>query len=79
MATNQPMNPKFTWGDCVQIVDNAPPQYRSGAFGSICGLDERAAQVVYIVEYGDGSSCEIPEEYITAGRREASQGTETSG
>ena len=61
MATDQPMNPKFTWGDSVRVADEAPSQYRCGDFGSICGIRESGSHVLYTVEFGDGASIEIPE------------------
>ena len=66
MATDQPMNPKFTWGDSVQVADEAPSRYRSGAYGSICGIHELESQVLYTVEFGDGAAIEVPEDHLRA-------------
>ena len=67
---------KFTWGDAVLVKNNAPKNYRPGEFGSICGIDRITTQNeadellckngewIYIVEYGDGSSTEVPEVYL---------------
>jgi hypothetical protein len=67
---------KFTWGDAVIVKKNASPIYRPGEFASICGIDKITTQKeadelnckngewIYIVEYEDGSSIEIPECYL---------------
>ena len=72
----QEENNKFTWGDAIWVKKNAPEIYRPGEFGSVCGIsqittDKEAAQLqcsngewIYIIEYEDGSSTEIPESFL---------------
>lgn len=62
-----------SWGDTVRIKDGAPPVMRPGRLAAVCGMREveiaeQASQfgcvigtVLYLVEFGDGSSVEIPE------------------
>lgn len=68
---------KYDYGDSVAISDGAPACYLPGQQGSVCGLrhvatDEHAkaadvsiGTVLWLVEFGDGSSIEVPEEYLT--------------
>jgi hypothetical protein len=65
-----------TWGDSVNISEKAPPQWRPGAYASVCGItvieNERMASLyecpigttVYLVEFADGSAVEVPEDSI---------------
>jgi len=67
---------KFTWGDAVTIKSSAPQQYRPGQFASVCGIDKVSSlkeaeelfcsngERVYLVEYTDGNSIEVPESYL---------------
>ena len=67
---------KFTWGEAVSVSKNAPSNYHPGEFASICGIDKITTQKeadellckngewIYIVEYEDGKSIEIPESYL---------------
>ena len=76
MVADQTMTPRFTWGDAVHVRLDAPSHLRPGAAGDICGFrtveSEEAAQefgvdlssILYIIEYSDGSSLEIPEKYL---------------
>jgi len=69
-------NNKFSWGDAVIVKKNALPIYRPREFASICGIDKITTQKeanelnckngewIYIVEYEDGTSIEIPESYL---------------
>ena len=63
---------KLTWGDSVVVAQSAPPQFRPGSLGSICGMrqiDQGTASLlgvelgtlVYTVEFKDGIAVEIPE------------------
>ena len=68
---------KFNFGDTVLILSNALERYHPGSIGSLCGtriLDDKNQAVFYnvsvgtalwIVEFRDGSSIEVPEQYIT--------------
>lgn len=67
---------QFNWGDSVRINANAPKEYKPGATASICGiriidsskeadvLNISIGSIVYLVEFGDGSSIEIPARYV---------------
>jgi hypothetical protein len=68
---------KFTWGDTVKVVDNAPPTAKPGSIVSIVGVHDGASRsgeyfdrfpegTVYSIEYDDGSSIEVPESAIAA-------------
>ncbi len=67
---------KFTWGDQIKIKDDAPFKYRPGEFGVVCGMwnikNESISNeygmpinsLMYIVEYLDGTDCQVPEDCI---------------
>jgi hypothetical protein len=67
---------RFTWGDTVRVSLTAPPQYRPGSLGAICGLrtvteggsssTEQLAVSgdLYLVEFGDGFTIEIPDRLL---------------
>lgn len=67
---------KPTWGDTVRVKDDVPPAMCPGRLAAVCGMrkvetSEQANQfgcgigtVVYLVEFEDGSSVEIPEELL---------------
>ena len=70
---------RFTWGDSVRVSPRAPAEWRPGTCGSVVGfMGQRGAEagqpdagqpeaergVMYTVEYGDGSSAEVPEAYL---------------
>jgi len=67
---------KFTWGEPVYVKQNAPLVFHPGEFTSICGIDKILSQKeagelfcknqewIYLVEFEDGSSMEIPECYL---------------
>ena len=66
----------FSWGDTVRVKAGAQPQKRPGEVAEVVGFREieNATQakefcaplgsVLYLIEYGDGSATEIPEEWI---------------
>ena len=66
----------FTWNDLVVIKPNAPSSYPVGKIAVICGMEQikseklsnefniKIGDWLYTVEFGDGSSIEIPEFYI---------------
>ena len=70
------MTMKFTWEDAVSVATTAPTRYRPGMVGAICGMrviDNKQTQEsfgeplgtnLYLVEFGDGSSMEIPERLL---------------
>jgi hypothetical protein len=63
---------KFTWGDDARISDSAPPPLRPGEIVAVVGMrdiqeQKQATQLgvpvgttLYLIEYSDGSSAEIP-------------------
>ena len=54
----------LTWGDVVRVDANAPNDLRPGELGSVVGWWDFADGRKYTVEYGDGSSAEIPARLI---------------
>jgi len=66
----------FTWNDLVTIKSNAPSFFLPGESAAVCGIsqittEKEAEQLhckngewIYIVEFGDGSSIEVPESYL---------------
>ncbi|GAB4191337.1 MAG: hypothetical protein Tsb0015_13120 [Simkaniaceae bacterium] len=71
-------NNKFTYNDGVIVRNNAPKRFSPGEIGIICGMGKimtikgakeyccQQGEWVYIVEFLDGSSIEIPESYLEA-------------
>lgn len=74
MINNQ--NNLFTWNDLVVIVPNAPTPYSPGQIAVICGMEKIGSSKlsqefnveigtwIYTIEFGNGSSIEIPEIYL---------------
>jgi len=71
------MTPKFHWGDTVRIAEEAPSHLRPGALGEVCGISSHHASIdtdctqgsnerdiMYTIEFGDGTSVFIPEAMI---------------
>ena len=68
----------FTWGDTVRVNEAAEPMRRPGSLAEVVGLreieDETQARCfgaaigtkLYLIEFGDGVSIEIPEAWIKA-------------
>jgi hypothetical protein len=73
--TNSKIN-LFTWNDIVIIKSYAPPNYFPGNIAVICGMEKVKSEELsslyniefgnwlYTIEFGDGSSIEIPEKYL---------------
>ena len=69
---------KFDYGQTAQVVESAPENVRPGTIVSVVGMtwDKEggdspwgffpAGTDFYLIEYEDGSSIEVPEEYIKA-------------
>jgi hypothetical protein len=66
---------RFTWGQSVRVSDKAPNDYRPGQYASVCGIREIARDdpsmphepigtPMYIIEFSDGSSIEVPEQLL---------------
>lgn len=65
-----------TWGDTIRIKMGASTESRPGALATVCGMrevetPEQSEQfgcpigtTLYLVEFGDGTSDEIPEEFV---------------
>jgi hypothetical protein len=76
MASDKILNNTLTWGDDAKIIESAPKRYHPGEEGSVCGvyeiIDESVANEFsqemgskfYTIEFGDGSSVEVPEMYL---------------
>jgi hypothetical protein len=70
------MKTRYTWGDTVRIKFTAPAHFRPSDLGEVCGMwmvetEENAAArnepigtITYTVEFGDGTSLQIPEQYL---------------
>lgn len=61
------MAKSFTWGTVVQIKKNAPNKLRPGEIGEICSMQEVARytkSVIYLVEFGDGKTIEVPNDLL---------------
>ncbi len=66
----------FTWNDLITIKSNAPSCYCPGEIAVICGMEQVKSERLsnkfnvnmgnwlYTVEFGDGSSIEVPECYL---------------
>lgn len=70
----------FDWGETVRISPTAPPGFRPGELASVCGFrasgetntpTTHAGEPLVLVEFGDGTSEEVPLRYIT---KDSSQG-----
>lgn len=65
-----------TWGDTVRIKEGAPLELRPGALAAVCGMrlaetaelarrfNCQVGATLYLVEFGDGTSVEVPESSI---------------
>ena len=68
----------FAWGDSVRVLADAPSAYHPNSLGSVCGTavlkDEDRARALgeavginlYLVEFADGLTVEIPESWLEA-------------
>ena len=66
----------YTWNDFVKIKTTAPSRYFPGQLAVICGMEKvhtkrlseefnlNIGEWLYTVEFGDGSSIEVPECYL---------------
>jgi hypothetical protein len=56
---------KFTWGDSVRIAEAAPANVRPGSAAAVVGVSEHhPSEVVYTVEFEDGSDAEVHEDHL---------------
>lgn len=67
---------KPTWGDTVRVKGDVPAVMHPGRFAAVCGMREAETAeqanhfgcaigaTLYLVEFRDGSSLEIPEELL---------------
>jgi 5-methylcytosine-specific restriction endonuclease McrBC GTP-binding regulatory subunit McrB len=70
------MGYKFNYGDSIKIQSTAPKKYHPGNYASVVSMriidsieveknfNEPIGSILYHVEFGDGSSMEIPEKYL---------------
>ena len=70
--------PRFTWGDSVRVRTGAPVELRVGECGDVVSITEIKTQAqadfygapvgktVYQVEFGDGETVKVPEEWLEA-------------
>jgi hypothetical protein len=77
MASNKPLKNIFTWGETVQVNKDAPQDLNPLKIGSVCGirsidtdklakkLEMKVGNILYLVEFSDGKSFEIPECYLS--------------
>ena len=66
----------LTWGDAVRVSAAAPPRFRPGELGAVCGLrtveTQRVAEefaqpvgtTLYLVEFAEGDAIEVPEAFL---------------
>ncbi len=76
MSYNPSDDHKFTWGDAAKIKKDAPLHLHPGELVAICSVIKIEPEDVkqdpslveptwlYTVEFGDGSSIELPECYL---------------
>ena len=55
---------KYDWGQEVCVATTASPSMRPGQSGSVCGMREKDGSHLYIIEFSDGWSTEIPEDFL---------------
>lgn len=77
MASNKPITSLFDYGNTIVVKIHAPSNYRSGLHGCICGIrtidsievskqfNQNIDAELYLIEFEDGVSLEIPKEYLT--------------
>lgn len=78
MATDHAKTHRFSWSEAVRVIDSAPARYGPSREGSVCGmreiesesaasdLGEPVGTVLYLVEWRDGDSLEVPEQHLVA-------------
>lgn len=66
----------FEYGQIVKIKDDSPAEYNPGVIGSICGMkmidsaslaqrfNAAIGEWLYIVEFSNGNSIELPERFL---------------
>jgi hypothetical protein len=62
------MNSKFIydWGEAVRVATTAPNEMRPGQICSVCGMRALNGINLYLVEFSNGESLEIPEQHLEA-------------
>lgn len=60
------MNEKFEykWGDTVCVLPAPTASEKTVLPASVCGIREHDGQVMYLVEFSDGSTLELPEDRL---------------
>jgi len=70
------MTYKFSYGDSVIIIREAPSEFNPGGYGEVCSMrTTNEGKNLYIVEFGDGSDLEVPEEYLVLDEEEFKSGS----
>jgi hypothetical protein len=54
----------YDWGETVRVVTTAPEELRPGQVCCICGMREKDGTNLYLVEFQNGDSVEVPEAYL---------------
>jgi hypothetical protein len=52
---------RFSWGDSVRVKDEAPAELRPGDIGDVVAITGDGAEVLYTIEFGDGTDTQIAE------------------
>ena len=61
---------EITWGDTVQVVSDAPAEFRPGEFGSVCGVSEIRNDIngtlikMFTIEFGDGTDLTMESDLV---------------
>jgi len=51
----------YEWGETVRVVITAPEELRPGQACSVCGRREKEGTNLYLVEFQNDDSVEVPE------------------
>ncbi|MDZ4699135.1 MAG: hypothetical protein SH809_05455 [Rhodothermales bacterium] len=55
---------EFHWGDTVRVRLAPEESCKTEQLASICGIREDGGLIMYLVEFSDGSTFELPEERL---------------
>ena len=71
------MKSKFDWGETVEVDEKAPTEFHPEEIGEVCGIHKVESHnqsfafnrpigtVVYTIEFANGGSVEVPEEFLS--------------
>ena len=54
----------YKWGETVRIALSAPREFRPGQVCAICGMRKEGEINLYLVEFTNGDSLEVPEDWL---------------